>query len=100
STSTPYGKEGQSPPITGEQEAAEYYRALIAYIGILVKYFGDTEYALQKARFFTATGSRWFLFGHSFWRVTMKAKNLVEMKNAVEIYAHLHANTMYQRIEL
>lgn len=96
----PEGSELLVPPMTPEEEGKEYFRALIRYIDLLVKYFGDDEYALQKARFFAATGSRWFLFGHSFWRVTMKAKSLKQMRDDVEAYAEQRSPAMYQRIDL
>lgn len=100
STSVPADAVTAGPPVTPEDEGAEYFRAVVRYIDILLKYFGDSEYSLQKARFFAATGSKWFLFGHSFWRVTMKAKTLAEMKEAVSEYASKHAGPMYHRIDL
>lgn len=96
----PPGREGQLAPKTPEEEATEYYKALDQYINLVRHYFGDTEYGLQKTRFFVATGSKWFLFGHSFWRITMKAKSLVEMQQAIAEYAATHAPKMYGRIDL
>ncbi|MCX6119012.1 MAG: tRNA-dihydrouridine synthase family protein [Proteobacteria bacterium] len=92
--------EGKKVPETPEEEATEYYRAVLRFIDILIHFFGDTEYSLQKARFFIATGSRWFLFGHSFWRISMKAKSLEDMKTAIRIYSETHSNKMYGRIDL
>jgi nifR3 family TIM-barrel protein len=96
---TPPGREDQKAPQTPEEEASEYYHAIVKYIDILLFYFKETEYALQKARFFAAIGSRWFLFGHSFWRITMKAKSLHEMRVAIQDYAQTHSNRMYGRID-
>lgn len=95
----PLGREHQRAPATLEEEAKEYYRAFLEYIDLVVKYFGDDDYGLQKARFFAATGSKWFLFGHSFWRYTMKAKSLAEMRDAVAHYMTTYEPTMYARIE-
>ncbi len=92
--------DGVKVPETPEEEASEYYRAVLRLLDILLSYFGDDEYSLQKARFFIATGSKWFLFGHSFWRISMKAKNLVDMKQAIGDYAAIHQNKMYGRIDL
>ena len=96
----PAGREHESVPTTPEEEAREYYRALLQYIDLVVAYFGDGEYGLQKTRFFAATGSKWFLFGHSFWRITMKAKSLAEMRVAIAEYAASHQNKMYGRVTL
>jgi len=90
---------GKTLPTTPEEEGAEYFRAVGAYIDLILQYFGETDYGLQKARFFVATGSRWFLFGHSFWRITMKAKTLQQMKEDVAAYGERNAPKMYTRIE-
>ncbi len=92
-------ENGRTLPETPEEEANEYYRAVVRHIEILNHYFGDNEYSLQKARFFIATGSKWFLFGHSFWRISMKAKSLKEMAPAIQEYADKHQNKMYSRID-
>lgn len=98
--SCPVGRERDRPPRAPDEEGKEYFRAFDRYIHLTIQYFGDSEYALQKARFFAATGSKWFLFGHSFWRITMKSKSLVEMRDAVAEYAHKHAPAMYHRVDL
>ena len=95
----PPGREGRAPS-TLEEESREYFRGFLTYINLLKFYFGDDEYSLQKARFFAATGSKWFLFGHSFWRISMKSKSLGEMTERVEEYADGGDRKMYGRIEL
>jgi tRNA-dihydrouridine synthase B len=87
-------------PLDSEAEAREYYRAFLYFIDLLLDFFGDDEDSLQKARFFAATGSRWFLFGHSFWRITMKSKTLAEMRERVGLYASKFEGEMAQRIDL
>lgn len=96
----PEGRENDSVPTTPEEEAAEYYRAFIKYIDLILHYFGEGDFGLQKARFYAATGSKWFLFGHSFWRVTTKAKSLAEMRVAIAEYAEKNSPKMYGRVEL
>lgn len=98
----PSGYEGLKAPRTAEEEGAEYFRAFVRLIGLVEKYFGsepgDLEFGLQKLRFFAATGSKWFKFGHSFWKITMKAKNYAEMRDAVVAYASRSEHPMYERI--
>lgn len=96
----PEGREQCKVPETPEEEGAEYLRAFLQYIDLAEKYFGESEYGVQKARFFAATGSKWFLFGHSFWRVTMKAKSLAEMRAGVALYAEKNQPKMYGRVDL
>ena len=90
------------PPRTPEEEGAEYFRAFIRYIDLVEKYFGsqpaDLDYSLQKLRFFAATGSKWFKFGHSFWKLTMKSKDLDQMRSLVSEYASRGIHPMYERV--
>lgn len=89
-------------PRTAEEEGQEYFRAFLRYIDLVEKYFGgqpdDLDYSLQKLRFFAATGSKWFKFGHSFWRLTMKSKDLDQMRTLVSEYASRGIHPMYERI--
>ena len=98
----PAGYEGLRAPRTPEEEGAEYFRAFVRFIELVEKYFGsgpnDLEFGLQKLRFFAATGSKWFKFGHSFWKITMKSKNYEEMRIAVLEYAARSEHPMYDRI--
>ena len=97
---TPTTFNGRSLPLDTEAEGKEYFRSFLTFIELLLKHFGDNEYSLQKARFFAATGSRWFLFGHSFWRLTMKAKTLLELWDRVSEHAEKASGEMSQRINL
>jgi tRNA-dihydrouridine synthase len=95
------GRE-RSCPRTAEEEGAEYFRAFLLYIDLVEKYFGgqpdDLEFSLQKLRFFAATGSKWFKFGHSFWKLTMKSKNLDQMRELVSEYSLRGVHPMYERV--
>lgn len=98
----PPGREGDSAPRTPEEEGREYFRAFLRFIDLVEKYFVkdslERDFALQKLRFFAATGSKWFMFGHSFWRLTMKSKSLDEMRELVSAYASRGDHAMYPRI--
>ena len=102
-TSTPAGREGERAPRTPEDEAREFYRAFLSLIDLVECYFGEgdgkEEYGLQKLRFYAATASRWFMFGHSFWKVTMKAKDFQAMREGVADYAGRTSGVMMSRVE-
>jgi len=89
-------------PRSPEEEGAEYFYAFSRYIDLVEKYFGkdprDLDYKLQKLRFFAATGSRWFQFGHSFWKLTMKSKTLEQMRSLVSEYASRGSHPMCSRV--
>jgi hypothetical protein len=53
---------------------------------------------MQKLRFYAATGSKWFMFGHSIWKLTMKSKTINEMRDLVSSYASRGDHVMYSRI--
>lgn len=87
-------------PTDSYEEGKLYFKAYLSFIRILKETFGCNEYSIQKARFLAATGSKWFLFGHSFWRITMKSKSLDEMSERVSEYADKFSGEMYGRIDL
>jgi len=86
------------PPRTPEEEGREYFRACIRFIDLLETYFGDTEYSLTKFRFFAAMGSRWFAFGHAFWKVSMNGKSLDHLRQLILDYAAKSEHCMIGRI--
>lgn len=98
----PSGERFAKAPRTPEEEGEEYFRAFMRYIDLVEKYFGgqptDLEYSLQKLRFFAATGARWFKFGHSFWRLTMKSRDLDQMRSLISEYVQRGSHPMYDRI--
>jgi tRNA-dihydrouridine synthase B len=96
------GRETEQAPRTPKEEAREFYRAFLRLIDLVEFYFGEgdgvEEYGLQKLRFYAATASRWFMFGHSFWKVTMKSKSFAEMRERVSHYASTTEQEMFYRI--
>lgn len=74
------------PPMTPEAESREYFCALDRYIDLLEQHFGDEDYCLKKLRFFIATGSVFFLFGHAFWKMSMKDRSLKDLRHAIQEY--------------
>ncbi|RDB37140.1 tRNA dihydrouridine synthase [Spirobacillus cienkowskii] len=97
---TPIGYEGKKAPQSPEEEGAEYAQACLRFIKILTQYFDDESYILEKFRFFVATGARWFLFGHHFWKISMKSKSVTELYNNVLEFSHNCNNTMTQHIKM
>jgi hypothetical protein len=63
------------------------------------KHFGDETYILEKFKFFVATGSKWFTFGHAFWKLCTKAKTLEELKNLIGNFFQNNAHPMVQRVQ-
>lgn len=98
----PLGRESEKAPRSPREEAKEFYRAFSRLIDLVEQHFGEgdgiEEYGLQKLRFYAATASKWFMFGHSFWKVTMKAKSFDEMRSGVLTYADNFEHEMYARI--
>jgi tRNA-dihydrouridine synthase len=94
---------GRKAPRTPDEEAQEFYRAFLRYIDLVEKYFaegdGKEEFGLQKLRFYAATASKWFMFGHSFWKVTMKAKSFDAMRDGVANYAERSTGGMFARTD-
>jgi tRNA-dihydrouridine synthase len=86
-------------PETPEDEGKEYYRAVAKLCDLLSAHAQDEAYRLQKLRFFVVTGSRWFLFGHAFWKSTMKAKSITEIKDIAFARYEQPTAPMYQHID-
>ena len=51
-------------------------------------------------QFFAAIGARWFPFGHSFWKITTKAKSLGQLRDLIAEYAAKGQTSVYSRIGL
>jgi tRNA-dihydrouridine synthase B len=98
----PNGKAGQRAPRTPREEAREFYKAFQRLINLVETYFsendGREEYAMQKLRFYAAIASKWFMFGHSFWKITMKAKTFEQMRQGVGEYSERFDHEMIPRI--
>jgi tRNA-dihydrouridine synthase B len=99
---TPLGREGQRAPRSPEEEAREFYSAFLRLIDLVEEHFAESdgreEYGLQKLRFFAATASKWFMFGHSFWKVTMKAKSFEQMRFGIAAYSEKFNHEMISRV--
>jgi len=88
---------GLSIPQTAQEESREYFRALYKFLGYLELFF-EESYALRKFHFFVANGMHWFLFGHSFWKATMKAKTIEQAKAIVMDYGEKHEHPYGARV--
>ena len=97
---TPEGYENSKAPQGPLEEGAEYAKSCLKLISIFCDYFTDEQYILEKFRFFVATGARWFQFGHHFWRITMRAKSVLELRESIYEFSQKCENTMTQRIKM
>lgn len=97
---SPPGYEYRRPPETEGEEGQEYFVACGRLLDLLQKYFDDESFILKKMTFFVATGSRWFPFGHNFWKTTTKAKSVSHLRELIGDYARAYEHPMYKRIEL
>lgn len=86
----PVGKEGLNPPLTPEEEGAEFGRVAVQLIDRLALYhpprekaFWSEELLVRKARFFLKNASPWLLFGHDLEARVAKAKTLLEARAIV-----------------
>jgi nifR3 family TIM-barrel protein len=95
----PEGRHQQSCPWSPEDEGKEYVRACLTLISLMRKYFPQEDYCLEKFRFFAATGSRWYQFGHAFWKMTTKAKTLDELTKSIEEFGERYENPSYSRVK-
>lgn len=95
----PAGFEGRRAPRTPEEEGKEYNKACLTLIDFMERYFDTEDYALEKFRFFAATGARWFQFGHAFWKMTTKAKSLAQLRDGVHDFGEKCENPMTDRIK-
>lgn len=94
----PPGRENENAPNTPEEEGKEYHRACLKMIELLRKHFNDESYILEKFSFFVATGAKYFLFGHAFWRLTRQAKTVDELERKVIAFGDDCGNKMADRI--
>ena len=80
---TPKGREGESAPRTGEEEAQEYGRALKKFITYCFEYFPET-YAQKKIKFYLRVSSVWLNFGHSLTKKLGKCSNIEEYHAVID----------------
>lgn len=95
----PPGRENESCPWTSEDEGREYIRACLMHVKFMQQYFPQEDYVLEKFRFFAATGARWYQFGHSFWKMTTKAKTVAELQEFIEDFGQRFENPSYSRVK-
>lgn len=90
------GLAGLAPPRTEEEEGAEYGRCLLALIKECEKSFSQ-NLALRKISFYVRTTSVWLQFGHNLFSLVTRAKNMDELKLAVQKFFSvpqvMHAKT-------
>jgi tRNA-dihydrouridine synthase B len=95
-----FGDLASVPPITPEEEGAEYFRACFKFSHLLEKYFGETKPALKRMEFFVALGSRWLPFGHELWRLVKRSQSLAEARSVVSDYGEKYPQRMSLRVNL
>jgi len=95
----PAGREHETCPTSSEDEGREYIRACLTLIGFMKIYFPQEDYILEKFRFFAATGSRWYQFGHAFWKMSTKAKSVSELTESIEDFGMRFSNPSFNRVK-
>lgn len=95
----PRGSLSRSCPWTSEEEGREYIFACLKLIEYMCHYFKNEDYILEKFRFFAATGSRWYQFGHAFWKLTTKAKTVGELTKMIQEFGEKSENPSYKRVK-
>ena len=95
----PIGRTMEELPTTLAMESREHFRALLLFGDLLRKYCPSEEGRLKRMRFFVLNGSKWFMFGHAFWKATTKGKTLYEVCEIIEDYSGRYAHEMHERIE-
>ena len=98
-TEAPRGGAMRSCTWTPEEEGREYIHACLKLIELMTTFFSDEVYILEKFRFFTATGARWYQFGHAFWKMTTKAKSVSELTDFVNDFGQKSENPSYTRVK-
>ncbi len=93
------GLTAERPPLTKEEESQEYFRACVRFINLLAIYSSDEKYNLKKLLFFIGVGSKFFLFGHYFWKVMTNAKTLAQARELVLDYAQKNDHPWQQRVQ-
>jgi tRNA-dihydrouridine synthase len=86
------------PPVIGDDEGHEYIHAVLKLIEILSSYTSNERYICDRVQFFCATGSKWYQFGHDFWRVTTKAQGVDDLRQRVAAYGERYVNPSYARV--
>jgi tRNA-dihydrouridine synthase B len=75
----PKGREGELPPLSGEEEAYEFEKALLCFIEHCEAYF-SSEHARKRILFFLRVATPWLNFGHSLTKRIGKSQSLDEMR--------------------
>jgi tRNA-dihydrouridine synthase B len=95
---SPWGRGGEKPPETPEEEGREFFRACLLLADLLDQYYGQGEPALKRLRFFVGIGSQWLPFGHSFWKKCMKGTTLAEVRSAIASHAESYPQKLASRV--
>jgi len=93
----PRGRDNERAPRTELEEGAEYLAALQRLAELFDEHFASEDYKLKKLRFLIATGSKWFNWGHAFWRHCTKGNTVGEVKERIAQFAASHEFPMKAR---
>ena len=74
-------------PRTPEEEGEEFAQAALFLLRSLKKHLHDDAEVLYRFAFFLATASKWYLFGHAFWKLSTQFKSYNEALEKVEYFA-------------
>lgn len=96
----PLAMAADRPPETPDEEGREYFHGILRFSCLLQEHFGNTESTLKRLKYHIMQSQRWLLFGHSFWKFTQSARDLVEARDLINDYAVRHPQPMSSRIRL
>lgn len=74
------------PPLTPEEEGAEYFASLLRLSCLLEEYYGETPEAVKRMVFYLAISHRWLLFGHDFMTRVRRLPTLWQMRDFINDY--------------
>ncbi len=93
----PKGRQGLAPK-TGEEEGAEYGRALLQLVDECELIF-SADLAIRKIRFYIRTSHVWLIFGHSLMALAHKAQSLPQLRISIREFFQ-SPQPMVQRTDL
>lgn len=92
------GRALPKPPLTPEEEGAEYFVALKRFAFLLQRYFGETQASLQRLKFYIGVSSPWLPFGHHFWKTVYSSSHFQEALERIDKYAEENPQPLRQRV--
>lgn len=87
------------PPITAQEEAQEYGKALIRFVQLCQNYFEEKD-AWKKIRFFIRVSHVWHNFGHRLNSIAHKAESFEDLEEKLQEFFERPGHSMSARSDL